>query len=71
MPLWKIAAYRSFAINVTKKKIEIKEKSAQLASPSKDVLNSEQKDNFYRMISTANSQWFRKWFSGEKDEREL
>lgn len=70
LPLWKIAAYRSFSINITKRKIEdCKVKKVQ--NSDKNPVNPEQKDNFNYMMNMVNGMWFRKWFDSEQNSNEL
>jgi hypothetical protein len=63
MPLWKIAAYRSFTINSIKRRVESKKNPKSQDNPERDSFNT--------MIAKVNSLWFRKWFSTEANANEL
>lgn len=63
MAVWKIVAYRSFAINLTKSKIENDRIKKALGS-EKGQLDTMQRDSFNTVISMVNNLWFRRWFDG-------
>lgn len=63
MAVWKIVAYRSFAINLTKSKIE-NDRLKKAIGGEKGQLDTQQKDSFNSVINMVNSLWFKRWFEG-------
>jgi hypothetical protein len=62
MPIWKIVAYRSFAINVTRMRIERKKAEEAISASSEKGAANEEKENFNGMINMINSFWVKNWF---------